>query len=101
MTSKSRKEILDDEDFRKMAASKNCISAMLTAVELVVYFGFISLIAFNKEFLARDISGSITYGIPIGIGVIVFSWLLTGVYVFWANGTYDDMVDKVKGKIGD
>ncbi|MBI5695960.1 MAG: DUF485 domain-containing protein [Nitrospirae bacterium] len=101
MTSKTKKDILNDEDFKQMASTKNSISLVLTVIELVVYFGFIALIAFNKEFLAQDLSGSITYGIPIGIGVIVFSWLVTGIYVQWANGSYDDMVEKVKAKIGD
>jgi len=41
-----------------------------------------------------------TKGIPIAVLTIVISWILTGIYVFWANSTYDGLVNKVKAKIG-
>ena len=41
---------------------------------MVVYYGFILLIAFDKAFLAARIGdGVMTWGIPIGFGVIVFT----------------------------
>ena len=100
MKAKSRTDILNDPDFIELSTKKNSISITLTVLELVAYFGFIFLIAFDKEFLAQDIAPNITVGIPIGIGVIVVSWLLTGIYVRWANSTYDSLVEKVKNKIG-
>jgi uncharacterized membrane protein (DUF485 family) len=92
--------LLDDPDFRKLVSRKNTISWTLTAVELVIYFGFIGLIAFNKPFLGTKISGSITIGIPVAVGTIVLSWLLTGIYIWWANSRYDEMVQKMKDKTG-
>lgn len=100
MTKKSAHEILQDEEFKALAQQKNLISLILTILELVIYFGFISLIAFNKPFLASKLSGSMTVGIPVGISVIVLSWILTGIYVNWANKKYDRMVENVKNKIG-
>lgn len=75
---------------------------MLTVLELVLYFGFIALIAFNKPFLAQKMSegGAATVGIPIAVGTIILSWIFTGIYIRWANNKYDDMVKKVKEKIG-
>lgn len=100
MTKKSAHEILEDEEFKTLAKQKNLISLILTILELVIYFGFISLIAFNKPFLASKLSGSMTVGIPIGIGVIVLSWIFTGIYVNWANKKYDRMVENIKNRIG-
>jgi uncharacterized membrane protein (DUF485 family) len=100
MSKKSAHEILEDEEFKSLSKQKNTVSLILTLLELFIYFGFISLIAFNKPFLASKISGDITVGIPIGIGVIVLSWILTGIYVNWANKKYDPMVENVKNKIG-
>ena len=98
---KLRKEdLLNDEDFKSLVAQKNSISWTLAVLELVLYFGFIALIAFNKPFLGTRISGSITIGIPIAVGTIVFSWVFTGIYIRWANSKYDDMVKKVKDKVG-
>ncbi len=92
--------MLEDEDFKLLSSQKNAISLVLTILELVLYFGFIALIAFNKQFLSTKISGAITIGIPIAVGTIVFSWVFTGIYVRWANTKYDLLVKKVKDKIG-
>jgi len=100
---KVRKEdILNDPDFLKLVSQKNTISWILTVLELVLYFGFIALIAFNKPYLAQKLtSGSATtIGIPIAVGTIVLSWVFTGIYIFWANTKYDLMVKKLKDKIG-
>ena len=64
---------------------------------LVVYYGFILLIAFQKGMLAARIGdGVMTWGIPIGFGVILFTILITGIYVRRANSEFDDLSEKVK-----
>ncbi len=93
-------EILEDSDFKSLSSQKNVISVILTILELVLYFGFIALIAFNKPFLASKLSGAITIGIPIAVGTIILSWVFTGIYIFWANNKYDVLVKKVREKIG-
>ena len=97
---KTTEEILNDKDFRSLSSQKNTISVILTILELVLYFGFIALIAFNKPFLASKISGAISIGIPIAVATIFLSWVLTGIYIYWANSKYDVLVKKVKEKIG-
>jgi len=93
-------EVLEDSDFKTLSSQKKTISIILTIAELVLYFGFIALIAFNKPFLAQKFSGAITVGIPIAVGTIVLSWVLTGIYIRWANTKYDVLVKKVREKIG-
>jgi len=102
MSPKTAHQILDDPEFLKLMRQKNMISTILTIVELVLYFGFISLIAYNKPYLAQKMSegSAITIGIPIAVGVIILSWILTGIYVFWANNKYDAMVQSVKDRLG-
>jgi uncharacterized membrane protein (DUF485 family) len=97
---KTAEEILNDGDFKSLSSQKNTISIILTILELVLYFGFIALIAFNKPFLASKISGAISIGIPIAVATIFFSWVLTGIYIRWANTKYDVLVKKVKEKVG-
>jgi len=96
----STQEILEDKDFQLLSSQKFAISTILTILELVLYFGFIALIAFNKPFLSQKLSGAITIGIPIAVGTIILSWIFTGIYIRWANNTYDVLVKKVKEKIG-
>jgi uncharacterized membrane protein (DUF485 family) len=92
-------KIKNDPDFQKLVSERNRVMIILTALELIIYFGFILLVAFNKEFLAQKIGeGVVTIGIPIGIGVIVLSFLLTGVYVYIANKDYDELSEKIKKK---
>jgi uncharacterized membrane protein (DUF485 family) len=96
----STQEILEDKDFQSLSSQKFAMSTILTILELVLYFGFIALIAFNKAFLSQKLSGAITIGIPIAVGTIILSWIFTGIYIRWANNTYDVLVKKVKEKIG-
>ena len=68
----------------------------LAILMLVVYYGYIGLIAFDKEFLAKPMgAGVTTIGIPIGMAVIVFSIVITGLYVRRANGEFDAMTREI------
>jgi uncharacterized membrane protein (DUF485 family) len=100
MSQKTAEAILNDPDFKELKARKNVFSAWMTAVMLAIYFGFILLVAYGKPILGTKVYGNLTLGIPLGIGVILASWVLTGVYVLWANSTYDALVERVKDKIG-
>ena len=102
MSKLKKEDILNDADFKDLSGQKNTISVILTILELVIYFGFVGLIAYNKPFLSQKLSegGSATIGIPIAVGTIVLSWVLTGIYIWWANAKYDVLVKKVKEKIG-
>ncbi len=92
-------KIKNDPDFQKLVSERNKVMVILTVLELIIYFGFILLVAFNKEFLAQKLGDSvITVGIPIGIGVIVLSFLLTGVYVYIANKEYNELSERIKKK---
>ena len=93
-------KLLEDPEFRALAGAKNLISWILTGAMLVVYFGFILLIAFNRDLFAEKAFGNVTKGIVLGIGVIVISFILTGVYVRWANSKYDAMTDAIRRKAG-
>jgi uncharacterized membrane protein (DUF485 family) len=77
------------EQIRALARARNRIAITLTVVMVVMYFGFIVLIAFDKSFLARLIVPGLSVGILLGALVIVASWLLTWYYVRWTNTHYD------------
>ena len=72
-----------------LAAARWRIAVALTVGMITIYFGFIALIAYNKALLARMIVPGLTVGIAMGALVIVSSWVLTFVYVRWANRHYD------------
>ncbi len=86
-----------DPNYQILKERRSRFGWMLTLAMLVVYYGFILLIAFRKDLLSVRIGeGVMTWGIPIGFGVIVFTILITGVYVRRANSEFDDLTEKVK-----
>ena len=73
---------------------------LLTGAMLVVYYGFILLIAFNKEALSIPIgSGVTTTGIPVGLFVILFTVIVTGIYVRHANQRYDELTAAIHREV--
>jgi uncharacterized membrane protein (DUF485 family) len=67
---------------------------------LVVYFGFIGLIAFARPLMAVKIGGTASLGLVLGVGVILLAFLLTGIYVARANGRYDALTADLKRSLG-
>lgn len=75
---------------------RNRFGWSLTLLMLAVYYGFVLLVAFDKELLARRIGdGVMTLGMPIGFGVILFTVAITGYYVRRANAEFDTLSDEV------
>lgn len=88
-------QIARDPEFERLVRAKKSLSAALALAMFAAYFGFVALLAFAPDVLSQRV-GAATLGIPLGIGVIVFAWILTGIYVRWANGAYDSMVARVQ-----
>lgn len=78
--------------YHELKSKRNRYGWTLAIMMLVVYYGYIGLIAFDKEFLALPMgSGVTTIGIPIGMAVIVFTIVIVGIYVRRANTEFDAM----------
>ncbi len=83
--------------YKELKSKRSSFGWILTWLMMFVYYGFIGLIAFDKAFLAQKLgAGVITLGIPIGFGVIVFTVLITGIYVRRANSEFDDLTEEIK-----
>ncbi len=83
--------------YEQLVSKRSTYGWVLTALMLIVYYGYILLVAFNKELLATRIgSGVTTWGIPIGLFVIVFTIVITGIYVRRANSEFDEMTDEIR-----
>lgn len=80
---------------RALAAARWRVALALTIAMIVVYFGFIALIAFARPLLAAPVVPGLSLGILLGALVIVASWILTWIYVRWANAHYDTTVDRL------
>lgn len=98
--SKIVKRVIHDPEFLALIKKKNTISFSLTALMLLVYFGFAVLLAYAPDLMAAPV-GSATLGIPLGIGVIIFACVLTGLYVRWANTKYDSLIAHLNARLAD
>ena len=81
---------------QSLARARWRIALTLTGAMVLLYFGFILLIAYAKSFLAHQIAPGLSVGILLGALVIVVSWLLTWVYMRWANKHYDPALRALK-----
>lgn len=89
--------IAADPNYQLLRSTRSRFGWTLTIAMLVVYYGYVLLIAFDKSLLSTRIgSGAMTWGIPLGFGVIIFTVVVTGIYVRRANREFDELSDRVK-----
>ena len=88
------------EPLRALARTRWRVAISLTAVMVVVYFGFILLIAYDKPLMATLVAPGLSLGILLGALVIVATWVLTYAYIGWANRTYDPELERLRKDAG-
>ena len=79
-----------------VSAARWRIAVSLTVAMMVVYFGFILLVAFNKPLLGTTLAPGLSLGMLLGALVIVVAWVLTWIYIRWANAHYDASLDGLR-----
>ncbi len=90
-------QIKNNPKYQELVSKRSSFALKLTIVMLVMYYAFILVIAFNKNLLGASLSGGVTtVGIPVGIIIIVVSFILTGIYTSRANGEFDDLTNAIK-----
>jgi uncharacterized membrane protein (DUF485 family) len=90
------RRIASHPQYIELKAKRSSFGWTLAILMLIVYYGFILLVAFDKPFLAQKLgAGVMTVGMPIGLGVILFTVIITVIYVRRANREYDALAEKV------
>jgi uncharacterized membrane protein (DUF485 family) len=86
-----------DPNYQKLVRTRSRYGWTLTWIMMVVYYGFILLVAFNKELMGTRLGeGVMTWGMPIGLAVILFTVVITGIYVRRANGEFDELTAAIR-----
>lgn len=90
-------QIENNPKFKELVAARKSLGWTLSAIQLVIYFGFILLIAFDKPLLGTPLAtGAVgTIGIVLGLLVIISAFVLTGVYVSKANVQHDELTRQI------
>lgn len=83
--------------FLEFVAMRNRYSIIMTIISAAAYYGFILLVAFQGPWLGTKLGSGMTtsIGVPLGVGVIVFTIILTWIYVRRANGEFDETNDRI------
>jgi uncharacterized membrane protein (DUF485 family) len=84
-------------ELEALAARRLRVALWLTGAMLIIYFGFILLVAFAKGFLGRSIADGLSVGILLGVLVILATWIVTWIYVRWANRHYEPALRRLRG----
>jgi uncharacterized membrane protein (DUF485 family) len=87
--------------YQELKTKRTRLGWWLTLAGMLAYYGFILLVAFNKPLLAQKIGGGVTtLGMPLGVSVIVFTIIITWIYIRRANSEFDSLTEQiVKGVV--
>lgn len=96
------RRIHDNPKFQALVKRRSRFAWTLSIIMLLAYYGFIVLIGFDPKLLGTPIEpGTVmTWGIPAGLGLIFLSFILTGIYVWRANGAFDRAVREILEEAG-
>jgi uncharacterized membrane protein (DUF485 family) len=95
------RDVLDSAEFRGLVWRRWRASLLLTLLLFVLYYGYILLIAANRQLVSRTVQGSTTIGILLAAAVIAGAWVLTAAYVVWANRHYDPAVARLRRRVAE
>ena len=94
MEDKMVQRILDNPKYQQLRRKRSSFGWWLTAAMMIVYYGFILLVAFNPALMSLRLGGEtamITLGPVIILSMFVLFWVLTAMYVRRANGEFDEL----------
>jgi uncharacterized membrane protein (DUF485 family) len=97
MPNSACQRIRGNPKFRELEVRRSRLAWLLSAIVLAAYYSLMIVVAFWPSSLHTPLSdgGVVTIGVPIGAAVIVLSWLLTGLYVYRANTTFDELNEQI------
>jgi uncharacterized membrane protein (DUF485 family) len=91
MDQMTARRIENDPNYQKLVSERRSLGWTLAIITLIMYYGYIAIVAFIPSLIAVPLFGSITVGIVLGVAIILASILLTGIYVMRANSDYDEL----------
>ncbi len=96
------KKIKSNPKYQELVSKRNSFATMLSIFVLAMFYGYVLVIAFNKELLATRIGeGVMTYAFPVGAAIIIISFITTLIYVIRANGEFEELEQSIKNDVKD
>jgi uncharacterized membrane protein (DUF485 family) len=90
------RRIASHPKYQELKSKRSAFGWWLSLAGMIAYYGFILLVAFNKPLLAQKLgTGVTTVGMPLGVAVIVFTIIITWIYVRRANSEFDALTEQI------
>jgi uncharacterized membrane protein (DUF485 family) len=97
MSTELVRRVTGDPVYAELNRRRSKLAWLLTTIMMLVYYGFILLIAFSPATLKQRVgAGATTLGLPLGVIVILVAIALTGIYVHKANTEFDRLNEQLK-----
>jgi uncharacterized membrane protein (DUF485 family) len=89
-------KITGNPKYQELKAKRTSFGWWLSLSGMIAYYGFILLVAYDKPLLAKKLgAGVTTVGMPLGVAVIVFTIIITWIYVRRANTEFDALTEQI------
>ncbi len=89
------RKVQNDPNFIELETKRRSLGWSLSILMLVIYYGYIAMLAFAKPFLSMNFVGVLSLAFPIGMFVLLSAIVITAIYVNRANGEFDDLTKKI------
>jgi uncharacterized membrane protein (DUF485 family) len=86
-------------EFQELRSKLRRFVFPMSALFLIWYFAYVLLGAFAHDFMAIKVWGDINVGLLIGLGQFVSTFVITGLYVRFANRELDPRADAIRAKL--
>jgi uncharacterized membrane protein (DUF485 family) len=87
-------------EYAALTRARNKIIWPLSVIVILAYFSLIMAIAFDPQSLGTPIGDGVTsLGVVLGLGIILFCLVITGVYVFYANHVLEPLTRAITQKV--
>lgn len=88
-------------EYAALTRARKKIMWPLSLATIVAYFALILTIAFNPTVLGNPVGeGATSIGVVLGLGVILFCMVITGIYVYYANRVLEPLTRAIVQKAG-
>jgi uncharacterized membrane protein (DUF485 family) len=91
-------EIQSSPEFQELRTKLRRFVFPMSAVFLIWYAVYVLLGAYAHDFMAHKLWGNINVGLVIGLGQFVSTFVITGIYVWFANRQLDPRAEAIRAK---
>ncbi|RKE58590.1 uncharacterized membrane protein (DUF485 family) [Dietzia kunjamensis] len=82
--------------FQELRSKFRAFVFPMTVAFLIWYFLYVILAVYATDFMATKVFGNITWGLIIGLGQFVTTFLITFLYIRFANRVIDPRAESIR-----